>query len=128
MLSAAYGYQRVQFVDTSSKNPRLINAPEHLASIRGVVPVVREIASVGLRVTLEAPRRVIQDSDEVTTTQIIADATISGEVRPFGLRYVVGVYNIANRRFDVPVAETFRVRTMPQNGRTFLIDLVGTYP
>jgi outer membrane receptor protein involved in Fe transport len=128
MLSASYAYQRVQIQDDTLSNPRLVNVPEHLASVRGVVPVVREVASVGLRVTLEAPRRLSPDTDELTQTEVIADATISGEARPFGLRYVVGVYNIADRRVDVPVADTFRVSKSPQNGRTFLLEVVGTYP
>ena len=62
MLSAIYGYQRAQFLDSvgldAADSPRLVNAPEHLASLRGVVPMVPEIASLGLRTTLEAPRRI----------------------------------------------------------------------
>jgi outer membrane receptor protein involved in Fe transport len=126
MLGASYGYQRVRSLDGASA--RLTNVPEHLASFRGVVPIVREVASAGLRLTLEAPRRILQESDETTKTELVADATLSGEVREFGLRYVVGVYNIANRRFEVPVADTFGVRTMPQNGRTFRLEILGTYP
>ena len=56
MLGAMYGYQRARLIEGTG-NTRLVNAPEHLASFRGVVPVVRELASLGLRVRLEAPRR-----------------------------------------------------------------------
>lgn len=128
MLGASYGYQRVRMLDDSLEDGRLVNAPEHLSSIRGVVPAVRDIASLGLRLTLEAPRRVSEASSESTKTELVADATISGELRDFGLRYVVGVYNIGDRRLNVPVADTFRARTVPQNGRTFLVELTGTYP
>lgn len=128
MLGAMYGYQRAFYRDSPLDNPRLVNAPEHLASIRGVAPVVAELVSAGLRLTLEAPRRIDLGSDDVTGTAVVADATISGSVRRFGLRYVVGVYNLADWRHELPVDDGFLSRTMPQNGRTFLLDLVGTYP
>jgi outer membrane receptor for ferrienterochelin and colicins len=128
MLSAMYGYQRVQFLDTRARNPLLVNAPEHLASLKGVAPLFREIASLGLRLTLEAPRRIDGLRDDVTRPALIADATVSGVVRDYGLRYTLGVYNVADWRHQVPVHDTFQSRTMTQNGRTILLDLMVTYP
>ena len=127
MLAAMYGYQRAQIIEGVG-NQRLPNAPEHLASFRGVVPVVRELASLGLRVRLEAPRRLRQGSDETTHSAAVLDATISGYLRDYGLRYTIGVYNVTDWRFEIPVTETFASRTIPQNGRTFLIDLLATFP
>ncbi len=62
MVSVGYGYQKATFVqltagDPLTTNPRVTNAPEHLASARGVVPIVPDLASLGMRITLEAPRR-----------------------------------------------------------------------
>lgn len=129
MLAAMYGYQRAEFLDSSLASPRLINAPEHLASFRTVIPLAPEIALLGLRMTLEAPRRIRYESDETTeATGVVADATISGDIRRFGLHYTFGVYNIGDRRYSVPVTDTFRSRTMPQNGRTFLLDFMIAYP
>lgn len=128
MLSAMYGYQRTVFLDRSLDNPRLINAPEHLASFRAVLPAVRDLASFGVRATLEAPRRITLDSDETTPGGIVADATVSGNIRQFGLHYTVGIYNITDQRYEIPVTDTFRSRTMPQNGRTLRIDFLVTYP
>ena len=127
MLAATYGYQRAQFLEGAG-NQRLPNAPEHLASFRGVVPVVRELASLGVRVRLEAPRRLRQGSDETTQSAAVIDATVSGYLRDFGLRYTVGVYNVTDWRFEIPVTETFASRTIPQNGRTFLLDVLATFP
>ncbi|MFS8067395.1 MAG: TonB-dependent receptor plug domain-containing protein, partial [Byssovorax sp.] len=127
MLAAMYGYQRARFLDGTG-NTRLLNAPEHLASFRGVVPMVRELASLGLRVRLEAPRRIRQASDETTKTAAVLDATVSGALHAYGLRYVVGVYNVTDWRFQIPVTKTFASRTLPQNGRTFLIDLIAAFP
>jgi hypothetical protein len=128
MLSAMYGYQRVQFLDAVNKSPLLVNAPEHLASLKGVAPLFREIASLGLRLTLEAPRRIDEAHDDKTRPALIADATVSGWVREYGIRYTLGVYNLADWRYQLPVLDSFRSRTMTQNGRTILLDLLVTYP
>jgi outer membrane receptor protein involved in Fe transport len=128
MVSASYGYQLTRYVDPNIANKRLINAPEHLASLRAVVPMVRELASAALRVTLEAPRRISLDDDATTPTSVIGDVAVSGFVRRFGLRYTAGVYNVTDQPWEVPIAGTFASRTMPQNGRTFLLDVTVAYP
>jgi outer membrane receptor protein involved in Fe transport len=128
MLSASYGYERAQFLSSSLSGPRLLNAPEHMASFRGIAPVLRDLVIAALRLTLEAPRRIGFDAPATTSTALIADATVSGNVRDYGLHYTVGVYNIADVRYAVPVSSTFVTPTLPQNGRTFLFDVTATYP
>ncbi|MBK8256110.1 MAG: TonB-dependent receptor [Polyangiaceae bacterium] len=128
MIAATYGYQQARVLDSTLKDPVLVNAPEHLASARFAFPIVRDMASFGFRGTLEAPRRIDDSTSDRTSTNLVADATVSGQIREIGVRYVVGVYNIADRRYQVPVASAFSSRTMPQNGRTFLIDAMWTWP
>lgn len=140
MVSAFYSYQRPQFTDlqaddpvvianpTLQQNPRLTNAPEHLAGFRGVVPIVADLASLGLRVTLEAPRRVDYATDETTRPAAVADLTLSGAVKRFGVGYTVGVYNVIDTRYNQPITETYFSRLSPQNGRTFLANVNVTYP
>ncbi len=131
MLSGTYGYQHAAYtsrVDPNDANLRLINAPQHLASVRGVIPLVSDLASIGMRSTYEAPRRVSLGSDEVTRGAIVADLTLSGNVKRFGVYYVIGMYNVFDARYQNPVAETNASRTLLQNGRTFLADLKFTYP
>ena len=128
MLSAMYGYQQARLLDASLSNPRLVNAPEHYGSARFVVPAVKDLASLGFRATVEAPRRIDAVTDDRTGLALVADATISGQVREVGVRYVIGLYNLADRRAQTPVATSFQSRTMPQNGRTFLIDVMWTWP
>ena len=127
MVSGSYGYERAQLLSSSLADPRLLNAPEHMAALKGLVPVIRDLVSAGLRLTLEAPRRISLDSPDTTSTALVADATISGTLRDYGLHYTVGVYNLADVRWQVPVSTTFASPTMPQNGRTFLLDVVGTF-
>ncbi len=133
MLSASYGYQHTRLLGSPAPgapftDPRLVNAPEHFGSLRTVAPVIRELVSFGVRLSVEAPRRIGENTSDTTQGTLVADATISGYVRDIGLRYVVGVYNIADRRYDVPVVATFATRTIPQNGRTFLVDAIWTWP
>lgn len=138
MLAASYGYLRAQYLDddyledqclgSPSKDLRLINAPEHMASFRGVIPVVERLASVGLKITLEAPRRVSLEDSDVTRAAVVADLALSGEIRRFGARYVLGVYNLMDARYDHPVGDIFVSRTARQNGRTLLFDLLVSYP
>jgi outer membrane receptor protein involved in Fe transport len=149
MVSAFYGYQRPQFVGLDEtnpvvvanpgllKNPRLTNAPEHLAGLRGVVPIVPELASLGVRVTLEGPRRVtysdnpatkVDESAELTKVKFVGDVTLSGNVRKFGVGYTIGVYNVADVKYNLPITETYFSRLSPQNGRTFLANINVTYP
>jgi len=128
MMAASYGFQQARLLDKALKDPILVNAPEHLASARFVVPIIKEIASFGFRATVEAPRRIDADTSDRSVPAFTADATISGLVREVGVRYVVGLYNLADRKFQTPVADSFASRTMPQNGRTFLIDAMWTWP
>jgi outer membrane receptor for ferrienterochelin and colicins len=152
MVSAFYTFQRPQFTGLDPdnplvgaypsliNNPRLINAPEHVAGMRGVVPVVADLASLGLRVSVEAPRRITYNDSggqaegsnlpEVETTRFaaVADLTLSGNVKKFGVGYVIGVYNIGDQRYSLPITETYFSRLSPQNGRTFLANVNITYP
>lgn len=134
MLSATYGYQWARYLTGPTSeamlraNPRLINAPEHLASARGVVPVIPQIASLGARVTLEAPRRIAPDTSKTTQSAIAVDVTLSGNIRRFGVGYVLGIYNLADQRYDYPVTQSYLGRVSRQNGRTFMIDLNVQYP
>lgn len=126
MLTATYGYQRARYLDPVNGDRPTPNIPEHLGSFRFVLPILPTVASLATRATVEAPR--LLDDNTSTPMGIVADVTVSGELKTYGLRYVVGIYNVADRRYAAPVTETFASRTMPQNGRTFLVDLVGTFP
>jgi outer membrane receptor protein involved in Fe transport len=126
MLSATYGYQRARYLSGQAGDKNLVNAPEHLASFKGVAPILPDLVLLGLRLTLDAPRRIRLDSAQTTGTSLIVDATVSGTVK--GLHYTAGVYNLADQRAQVPVSATFASATIPQNGRTLLFDLTGTFP
>ena len=126
MVSAMYGYQYARVLDSAST--RLVNAPEHLASLKGVLPMLPDLASLALRVTLEAPRRIDSTHNDTTPVSAVADLTLSGNLKRFGVAYVLGLYNVMDTRYAYPVAETYLSRTIPQNGRTVLADIKVAYP
>lgn len=135
MFSAMYSYQRAQYLDTNTyPDPRLINAPEHMASFKTVVPIVQGVVSVAARAALEAPRRISMESreelvmrgldpDNQTRPAIVADLVLSGTVQRYGLRYALGLYNLLDWRYEVPISSVYASRTMVQNGRTLLFDV-----
>lgn len=127
MLSASYGYQRARYLTYQLADTALVNAPEHLASFKGIAPIVPDVALLGLRATLEAPRRITLDDSSTTGTSLILDATVSGTVKQFGLHYTFGIYNLTDQHALAPVSAGFASRVMPQNGRTLLFDLSATY-
>ena len=128
MLSATYGYQFAQFVDQSKGDARIVNAPEHLASFKGVVPILPDLVSLALRVTLEAPRRIDLANSDTTDTTVVGDLVLSGTAKKFGVYYALGLYNFANSTYAYPVTDKYLSRTAVQNGRTVLADIKVTYP
>jgi outer membrane receptor for ferrienterochelin and colicins len=132
MVSGFYGYQRAQYLSSSDPalkdNPRLINYPEHNAGVKAVFPIIPDFVSLGVRGTFEGPRRIDLQTDDLTDPAVVADVALSGYAPKYGLRYVVGIYNLFDWTYAVPVSETYASRTMPQNGRTFLADVEISYP
>lgn len=130
MLAATYGYQLARYLPSANamiSNTQVPNAPEHLASLRGVVPIVPGAMSGALRLTLEAPRRINVDSDETTSAAVVADAVVSGSVSRFGVRYSIGVYNLFDWRYRLPITEGFASRTMLQQGRTLMLNVSASF-
>jgi outer membrane receptor for ferrienterochelin and colicins len=130
MLGAAYAYQSARITTPTPGDPdsRIAAYPDHMASLRAVAPLIPELVSPGVRVTLEGSRRISTIDDARTAPAVIGDVTLSGNIKPFGVHYVLGVYNVANFQWQMPVAESFKSRTVPQNGRTLMLDVLGTYP
>ncbi len=127
MASATYGYLESRYLelppDAAISDTRVPFAPRHFASARGVVPFGEIPARIAARFTLEAPRRIDLASDEETDFAVVGDLVLSGNVRQYGLGYALGVYNLFDWRYDLPVGDMFYDPKMPQRGRTFLASL-----
>jgi outer membrane receptor for ferrienterochelin and colicin len=137
MLGVSYAYQHSRFLEgdslsdlvTLKKSPdyrKVANSPEHLASIKGAVPILGRAVMLGSRLTFEAGR---YDRNEVVTdapqhkTEAFAvwDVVFSGEETRWGLSWAAGVYNAFDWRYSLPVSSEFRQDSVAQSGRTFLV-------
>ena len=144
MLAASYSAQHSRYLEGTSPsdlfggstNPTLRqvpNAPAHLASVRGSVPVISHALVASSRISVEGPR--FDRYDEVddpepqkkTDGGVIWDFVFSGQEAKWGLSYAVGVYNAFDWRYATPLSAEFRQRKLVQNGRTLLATVSVTF-
>lgn len=138
MVSASYSYQKSRYLRSGSigdfvgfeRAPDLRevpNSPNHLASIKGGVPILGRALLLMNRISVEGPRPDRNDREGAglppqrdTPPALLWDIVFSGTEPRWGLSYAVGVYNAFDARWSVPLSAEFRQTTMPQNGRTLL--------
>jgi outer membrane receptor for ferrienterochelin and colicin len=136
MLSATYGFTHALFLATNSlgdavslkKHPErreVANAPTHLATLKGAVPIVSRQLLAATRLAVEGPRydrfeNVGEPLQRQTPTVVLWDIVLTGNERRWGLEYSFGVYNAFDWQYEFPVSGEFSQRTIAQDGRTFL--------
>ncbi|XXX76976.1 TonB-dependent receptor [Sorangium sp. So ce134] len=139
MASASYSYAKAQYLEKDGENKRrqVPNSPEHMASVRGAIPLFGKALGLASRLTVEAPRydrNVNTYEGEIpppggapkqtqTEPAVIWDIVLSGQVDVGNLRYNVGVYNVGDWRWTAPTAAQYTIAKFPQNGRTFLASI-----
>lgn len=103
------------------------NAPNHLASLKGGVPILSRALVLMTRLSFEAPRFDRNDREGPnepgqgkTPTAVLWDFVFSGSETRWGLNYAVGVYNALDAQWSVPISSEYRQTTMPQSGRSLL--------
>ncbi len=136
MLSAAYAFQRSQYVEPSGQQTlrNVANAPEQLLSLRAAAPVVPELFTLMTRLSIEGPRwdrneRVTDPAQGRTETAVVWDLALSGRSARWNLRYAVGIYNAFDWRYTAPVSVEFpsNFNRIVQSGRTFLANATYTF-
>lgn len=137
MVAATYSFQRSQYLASKSlgdlfeleRSPdyrEVPNAPMHLASVRGAVPILSRALTLMNRISLEGQRYDSNDrtSDPGIQTRtgaaLIWDFVFTGLEKRWGLSYSVGVYNAFDSRARQPVSTEFRQRSIPIAGRSLL--------
>ncbi|MDF2695529.1 MAG: hypothetical protein K0S65_3912 [Labilithrix sp.] len=110
------------------------NSPNHLASIRGGVPILSRALMLMSRLTFEGPRFDRNDTNgpdepaqRSTASAFLWDVVFSGSEARWGLSYGFGVYNAFDARWRVPVSAEFRPTTIVQSGRTLLAYAAVTF-
>jgi outer membrane receptor protein involved in Fe transport len=137
-VGASYSFQKSRYLADSGvgglfafdKAPGLRevpNAPSHLASLKGGVPILSRALVLMTRLSFEAPRFDRNDRDGPnepgqgkTPSAVLWDFVFSGSETRWGLTYAVGVYNALDAQWSVPISAEYRQTTMPQSGRTLL--------
>jgi len=138
MVAASYSFQKSRYLKSSSIGDFLAfapardlrevpNAPSHLASVKGGVPIIGRALLLTSRFTVEGPRPDRNDQEGPglppqgeTPPALLWDIVFSGAEPRWGLSYAIGVYNAFDAQWRVPTSAEFRQTSMPQNGRTFL--------
>ncbi len=124
MFTAMYGYQRTAdgSIGDVFDGPTVIpNSPNHLASIKVAVPIVRRRLILANRARFESGRVTREGSK--TRPSLLWDVVASGEVDVVPVRYAVRVENVLDWNYAHPVGDEFLDIATPQAGRTFLVDL-----
>lgn len=136
MLGGSYSFQKSRYLASDSlgdffafdqaPNLREVpNSPNHLASIRGGVPILSRALMLMSRLTFEGPRFDRNDADGLpaqrsTPSAFIWDLVFSGSEARWGLNYGIGLYNAFDARWRAPISAEFRPTTIVQSGRTVM--------
>jgi len=144
MVAASYSYQQSRYLANASlgglfqfeRSPQyreVPNAPNHLASVRGSVPILSRALTLMSRLSLEGGRYDRNDRVESTERQLRTengwfwDFVFTGTESRWGLNYSLGVYNAFDTRASYPVSSEFRQRAIPVSGRTLLASASVTF-
>jgi outer membrane cobalamin receptor len=136
MLSVTYGFTYARFLASNSFNDLVsmkkssdhrypANAPQHLAALKGAVPIISRQLVAGTRISVEGPRYDRYENEgepaqDKTPAAVLWDIVLSGEEQRWGVKYAFGVYNAFDWKYGLPVSGEFPQRTITQDGRTFL--------
>jgi outer membrane receptor protein involved in Fe transport len=131
MLGATYSYQKANYVSGPPLRD-VANSIEHIASVRGAMPIIGRSLMGMTRLTIEGPR---PDRNEIpvdvpqqkTDPGVVWDLVLSGEIDRMGLRYNLGVYNALDWKYQIVPSGEFRQRTLVQNGRTLLASVTVSF-
>ncbi|MFO0708365.1 MAG: TonB-dependent receptor [Sandaracinus sp.] len=127
MFSANAGGLYASYLDQpdaegATANRRVPNAPYVFGSTRAIFPILDRLLRGAIRLSVEAPRRVSLTSNEETGWAVVADVVASGEVEELGLSYSLGVYNLFDWQYSLPVS-SLAAPVLPQRGRSFMLSL-----
>lgn len=132
MASATMSVQKAQYLDAPDLR-RVPNSPYVLGSLKGAAPIVGRSLMAMARVSVEGPRfdsfTSATDAEPQLQSRfgIVGDLVFSGEIDKLNARYSVGVYNVADSRYETAPSREYRQRFILQNGRTFLANVAVSF-
>jgi outer membrane receptor protein involved in Fe transport len=138
MVSASYSFQKSRYLASKGigdffkfqqdKSLREVaNSPNHLAYVKAAAPLLSRALMLMTRLGFEGPRFDRNDTNNALTppqtqtpSALLWDVVLSGSEQRWGLQYALGVYNLFDARWRVPVSTEFTPVAIPQSGRTLL--------
>ncbi|EYF05928.1 TonB-dependent receptor domain-containing protein [Chondromyces apiculatus] len=127
MAAASYSFAQARYVGGAAPYPNVPNSVQHMGSVRGTIPLFGKILALASKLTVEGPRYDTSEDQQQTDPALIWDLVLSGQLDRGGLSYNIGVYNLADWRYSLPLAPDFASTRMPQNGRTFMANANLTF-
>ena len=132
MASATVSVQKARYLDAPDLR-QVPNSPYVLGSLKGAAPIVGKSLMLMARVSVEGPR--FDSFTGTTDTEpqlksrfgILGDLVFTGEVERLNARYSVGVYNLADSRYETAPSREYRQRFILQNGRSFLANVAVSF-
>jgi hypothetical protein len=132
MLAAQVSLQRTRYLSPNASDghdPRLDhvgyvpNSPNVLGSLKAAVPLAERTLILTTRLSYVGPRwdrfdRVGDPPQQKIDGAAIWDVVFTGEAERLSVHWGIGVYNVLDTRWSVPISSEYRMRTMLQNGRT----------
>ena len=127
MFSATLGTLTSHYLDAptaegATANRDVPNAPYLFGSARAIFPILDRLLRGALRLSVEAPRRIDLRTNDTSGWAIIADLVVTGSVDDLGIHYALGVYNLFDWDYALPVS-AFPTTTLPQRGRRLMVSL-----
>jgi outer membrane receptor protein involved in Fe transport len=131
MVAGTYSFQRTRFVNlfSDAASARITNSPEHMASIRGVAPLIQDVMSLAARLRVESPR-LSRNADGAlleSDVPVLLDLVVSGSIPQIHLDYSVGLRNVFDWRYRYPGGDDLPMPFVPQPGRTFFVQTTLWY-
>lgn len=128
MANATVSVQKAKYLDAPELR-QVPNSPYVLGSVKGAAPIVGKSLMAMARVSVEGPRfdsftgRADTEPQLSSRVGVIGDLVFTGEIERYYARYSVGVYNVADSRYEAAPSREYRQRFILQNGRTFLANV-----
>jgi outer membrane receptor protein involved in Fe transport len=119
MVDLSYSY-----VTLSGATPEIqAGSPHHLVSARVLAPLGETGVRLAFQTTYQSARTAPDGSHDGEA--LLMNVGLSGEVEH--LRYFAGVKNLLDERYALPAGDEFSQPTIPQYGRTFLVQLTAGF-
>jgi outer membrane receptor protein involved in Fe transport len=114
------------YVTLRNASDELVSAaPSHLVSGRLMMPVGNGDMRLATQATYQSARAGGVPGGPDSGEALLIGFGLSGDYGP--LRYFAGVHNLLDTRYTLPVSEENAIAPVPQYGRTFTLQLTGTF-